>query len=141
MSALDANLREELQVELRMLQERLGITTVIVTHDHREAMTMSDLVVVMSTAEVQQVGPPLEIYRNPGNAFVADFIGSSNLLEATIESPTSVRLRDNRFDVSAIPDGTGPGDKVMLSARPEDVHVLPTSSTSANRESVRQLGK
>lgn len=145
LSALDANLREELQVELRMLQESLGITTVIVTHDQREAMTMSDLVVVMSTAEVQQVGPPLEIYRNPGNAFVADFIGSSNLLEATIESPTSVRLRDNRFDVSAIPDGTGPGDKVMLSARPEDVHVLPTSSTSANRLSgkvsfVRDVG-
>ena len=133
LSALDANLREELQVELRMLQERLGITTVIVTHDQREAMTMSDLVVVMSTAEVQQVGPPLEIYRNPANAFVADFIGSSNLLEATAESQSTVLIGTQTFEVGSIPEGCQAGERVMLSARPEDVHILPVSNTGQNR--------
>ena len=133
LSSLDAKLREELQVELRMLQERLGITTVIVTHDQREALTMSDLVVVMSTAQVQQIGPPLEVYRNPTNAFVADFIGSSNLLEATVESKSSVLIGSLAFAVSSTPEGSETGEKVVLSARPEDVHVLPISNTGANR--------
>jgi len=133
LAALDANLREELQVELRMLQERLGITTVVVTHDQREAMTMSDTVVVMSTAEVQQVGAPLEIYRNPINAFVADFIGSSNLLDATLESNSSVLIDTQSFQVGSTPEGAGVGEKVVLSARPEDVHVLPVSNTGPNR--------
>ena len=145
LAALDANLREELQVELRMLQERLGITTVVVTHDQREAMTMSDLVVVMSTAEVQQIGAPLEIYRNPINAFVADFIGSSNLLDATMESESSVLIGSQSFQVGSTPEGSSAGDKVVLSARPEDVHVLPVSNTGQNRLSgkvsfVRDVG-
>ncbi|MCB1719832.1 MAG: ATP-binding cassette domain-containing protein, partial [Candidatus Competibacteraceae bacterium] len=79
LSALDAKLRETMQVELRLLQQRLGITTIVVTHDQREAMTMADQVVVMSQGEVQQVGAPLDIYRNPQTTFVADFIGTSNL--------------------------------------------------------------
>ncbi len=133
LSALDAKLREELQVELRMLQERLGITTVIVTHDQREALTMSDLVVVMSTAVVQQIGPPLEIYRNPINAFVADFIGSSNLLEATIESQSSVLIGTQAFQVRSTPEGCKAGEQVVLSARPEDVHILPISNAGQNR--------
>lgn len=145
LAALDANLREDLQVELRMLQERLAITTVVVTHDQREAMTMSDLVVVMSTAEVQQIGAPLEIYRNPINAFVADFIGSSNLLDATMESESSVLIGTQSFQVGSIPEGSSPGEKVVLSARPEDVHVLPVSNTGQNRLSgkvsfVRDVG-
>jgi len=145
LSALDANLREDLQVELRMLQERLAITTVIVTHDQREAMTMSDVVVVMSTAEVQQVGAPLEIYRNPKNAFVADFIGSSNLLKATVKSPSSIVIGTETFNVGKVPEGSNTGDEVMLSARPEDVHILPVSNTGQNRLSgkvsfVRDVG-
>ena len=127
LSSLDANLREELQVELRMLQERLAITTIIVTHDQREAMTMSDLVVVMSTARVQQTGPPLEIYRHPSNSFVANFIGSSNLLDAIIESDQSVRIGQNRLEVAAIPTGAKPGEEVVVSIRPEDVSVLKNS--------------
>ena len=133
LSALDANLREELQVELRMLQQRLGITTVIVTHDQREAMTMSDLVVVMSTARVQQVGEPLDIYRNPQTAFVADFIGSSNLLEATALPDKRVAIGEESFDVAAIVEGVKEGESVIVSARPEDVHVLPISNTGSNR--------
>ena len=133
LSALDANLREEMQVELKMLQQRLGITTIIVTHDQREAMTMSDLVVVMSTARVQQVGPPLEIYRNPANAFVAEFIGTSNLLEVTASNATAVALGERSFAVPGLPDGAQVGDALVLSVRPEDVHVLPASAEGPNR--------
>src|SRR5918996_4656006 len=80
LSALDANLREQLQVELRLLQQQLGITTIMVTHDQRESMTMSDLVVVMNAGRIEQVGGPLDVYRRPGSPFVAGFIGRTNLL-------------------------------------------------------------
>jgi putative spermidine/putrescine transport system ATP-binding protein len=83
MSALDAKLREEMQVELRMLQQRLGITTIVVTHDQREAMTMADRIVVMSDGRPEQVGTPREIYHHPATAFVAGFIGKANMLEGT----------------------------------------------------------
>jgi len=133
LSALDANLREEMQVELRMLQERLGITTIIVTHDQREAMTMSDEVVVMSTARVQQMGPPLEIYRNPASAFVAEFIGTSNLIKGTMGDPGHVVIGTDSFATQDSPDGVGKGDEVVVSIRPEDVMVHPQSSEGGNR--------
>ncbi|MGH6720335.1 MAG: ABC transporter ATP-binding protein [Alphaproteobacteria bacterium] len=133
LSALDAKLREEMQVELRMLQERLGITTIIVTHDQREAMTMSDLVVVMSTATVRQVGPPLAIYRNPADAFVASFIGTSNLIEARVSEDGTIVIGDRPFQVPGVPDGATQGDAVMLSIRPEDVHMLPPGDPGPNR--------
>ena len=133
LSALDAKLREEMQVELRMLQERLGITTIIVTHDQREAMTMSDLVVVMSTAKVQQVGPPLEIYRSPATAFVADFIGSSNLVDAACVDVATVCIGESEFTVPAVPEGARAGDALTLTIRPEDVHILPSGDGATNR--------
>ena len=83
LSALDAKLREAMQVELRQLQQRLGITTIVVTHDQREAMTMADLVVVMGEGKIRQAASPIEIYRKPADAFVADFIGSTNLLDVS----------------------------------------------------------
>ena len=92
MSALDANLREALQVELRLLQQRLGITTIMVTHDQREAMTMSDVVVVMNDGRVEQAGPPLEVYRQPSTAFVARFMGATNLLPAKVHGPDAVKV-------------------------------------------------
>ncbi len=137
LSALDAKLREEMQVELRMLQERLQITTIIVTHDQREAMTMSDLVVVMSTARVQQAGPPLEIYRSPATAFVADFIGSSNLIDVACVDATTVRIGESEFTVPSVPDGARAGDDLTLTIRPEDVHVLPAGDAAPNRLSGR----
>ncbi|HVG49027.1 MAG TPA: ABC transporter ATP-binding protein, partial [Rubellimicrobium sp.] len=82
LSALDANLREHMQMELRQLQGRLGVTTVVVTHDQKEALTMADVVIVMDRGRVQQMGAPMEVYRDPANAFVAGFIGTSNLLPA-----------------------------------------------------------
>ena len=86
LSALDAKLREAMQVELRQLQQQLGITTIVVTHDQREAMTMADLVVVMGNGKIRQAASPIEIYRKPADAFVADFIGSTNLLDVTADS-------------------------------------------------------
>lgn len=82
LSALDANLREDMRVELKRIQEQIGITTVFVTHDQSEALAMSDILVVMSNGRVEQVGDPKEIYSNPTSRFVADFLGTSNILEA-----------------------------------------------------------
>jgi putative spermidine/putrescine transport system ATP-binding protein len=149
LSALDANLREAMQIELRQLQQRLGVTTIVVTHDQSEAMTMSDLVVVMSNAEVQQIGPPLEIYRRPANRFVADFIGTSNLLPVRALGNRSVEFAGRTFRVGSDLVGAGAGAEaggaaVML-ARPEDVHVLADRQEGENRiagsvDFIRDLG-
>ena len=133
LSALDAKLREEMQVELRILQERLGITTIIVTHDQREAMTMSDEVVVMSTARIQQMGSPLEIYRNPASAFVAEFIGTSNLIAVKVVSGSAVEAHGQEFGVASMADGLTVGNDAVLSVRPEEVHVLPASHDGPNQ--------
>ena len=133
MSALDANLREAMQIELRQLQQRLGVTTIVVTHDQGEAMTMSDLVVVMSNAQVQQVGPPLEIYRSPANTFVADFIGTSNLLAGTSEGPGRITVAGSAFEVPAGRAAADKGAAVTVLVRPEDVHVLPGHTAGPNR--------
>ncbi len=122
LSALDANLREQLQVELRLLQQKLGITTIMVTHDQRESMTMSDLVVVMRTGLIEQVGEPLEVYRRPATAFVAGFIGTTNLLPGRAAGDGAVRIREREFLV--IGEGPGEGRNVVVSVRPEDAHLL-----------------
>lgn len=135
LSALDAKLREEMQVELRILQERLGITTIIVTHDQREAMTMSDEVVVMSTARIAQMGAPLDIYRNPASAFVAEFIGTSNLLNAQQAGDNKVTIEGQTIETEGFPDSLKPEDGIIVSVRPEDVHVFPESNEGPNRMS------
>jgi putative spermidine/putrescine transport system ATP-binding protein len=137
LSALDANLREAMQIELRQLQQRLGVTTIVVTHDQSEAMTMSDLVVVMSNAEV------------PANRFVADFIGTSNLLPVRALGNRSVEFAGRTFRVGSDLVGAGAGAEaggaaVML-ARPEDVHVLADRQEGENRiagsvDFIRDLG-
>jgi putative spermidine/putrescine transport system ATP-binding protein len=123
LSALDAKLREEMQVEFKLLQQRLGITTILVTHDQREAMTMADRVVVLNDGEVQQVGTPLEIYRRPANAFVADFIGTSNLIDCQVADRGHVRANGHTLAVAELPAGLQPGDPARVSVRPEDVRV------------------
>lgn len=115
MSALDAKLREEMQVELRLLQQRLGITTIVVTHDQREAMTMADSIVVMSNGRVEQVAAPQDIYHKPANAFVADFIGKANFFDGVYQSGTVViGERALRADAPF-----RPGSPVKLAIRPE----------------------
>lgn len=118
-SALDAKLREEMQNELRALQQRLKITTILVTHDQREAMTMADTIVVMGEGKIQQHGPPVAIYRRPANRFVADFIGASNLLPVEILDGQTVRYGATALRVGAT-CGVG-GALASLAIRPEDV--------------------
>jgi putative spermidine/putrescine transport system ATP-binding protein len=120
LSALDAKLRETMQVELRQLQQKLGITTIVVTHDQREAMTMADLVVVMGEGRIRQVAPPVEIYRRPADAFVADFIGSTNLLPVEADSAGRVVAAGAPLAGLTMPDGLS---KAVMSIRPEDVHL------------------
>ncbi|PPC79366.1 polyamine ABC transporter ATP-binding protein [Pokkaliibacter plantistimulans] len=141
LSALDAKLRESMQVEIRQLQQKLNITTIMVTHDQREAMTMADLVVVLGEQRVQQVGSPLEIYRRPANAFVADFIGSGNLFPATLREPGLAELpdgsviavmKDERADQRpASGDARGKGDAVQLLVRPEDIRLEAVAGSHA----------
>lgn len=120
LSALDAKLREAMQVELRQLQQQLGITTIVVTHDQREAMTMADQVVIMNKGQVIQAASPLEIYRRPADHFVADFIGSTNLLGVYADNGNHARFRD-----VIIPDLILPADlhEATISIRPEEVQI------------------
>jgi spermidine/putrescine transport system ATP-binding protein len=131
LGALDAKLRRDLQVELKALQETVGITFLYVTHDQEEALTMSDHLAVMRGGVVQQIGSPREVYEEPGNAYVASFLGVSNLMEATSEGGGRVRLgetglRAERGDQAA----TG---AVQLTIRPERVRVEPAGTSGENR--------
>ena len=117
MSALDAKLREEMQVELRQLQRRLDITTIVVTHDQREAMSMADAVVVMSDGRVEQAGTPAEVYHRPRNAFVAGFVGRASFLDGVAEGG-AVRVGDVRLEVEP-PVRFLDGAPVTLACRPE----------------------
>ena len=141
LSALDANLREHMQVELRQLQQRLGVTTLVVTHDQKEALTMADLVIVMNEGKVQQAGAPMEIYRDPANAFVAGFIGQSNLLPCTLGSDGSVDLGGTRLALDPqdrVKTQPGPA---MLSIRPEDLRPDPQGPITARVAFIRDLGE
>jgi putative spermidine/putrescine transport system ATP-binding protein len=139
LSALDAKLREAMQVELRQLQQQLGITTIVVTHDQREAMTMADTVVVMKGGEIRQAASPIEIYRRPADTFVADFIGSTNLLEAEADSTGRVTVLGQ--PVSGVSLGADTR-KATLSIRPEDVHLTApgNGALSGTVTFVRDLG-
>lgn len=126
LSALDANLREHMQIELRQLQQKLGVTTVVVTHDQREALTMSDIVIVMDKGKVMQAGPPIEIYRRPVNAFVAGFIGTSNLIPCQVTSALTVNVMGQTIDLADRGSVTTEvGASAILSVRPEDVVITP----------------
>jgi putative spermidine/putrescine transport system ATP-binding protein len=137
LSALDAKLREAMQVELRQLQRRLGITTIVVTHDQREAMTMADLIVVMGSGRIRQAGTPLDIYRRPSDAFVAGFIGASNLLPARAD-PRGAAVPGGLIPGLAI----APGGSAVVSVRPEDIRlVAPGGASMLGRVNfVRDLG-
>ena len=139
LSALDAKLREAMQVELRQLQQRLGITTIVVTHDQREAMTRADLVVVMGHGKILQAAPPIEIYRKPADAFVADFIGITNLLPAEADSAGRTTILGTAIPGLTMPAGQ---TKASVSIRPEDVHLgAPGGSAITGEVSfVRDLG-
>jgi iron(III) transport system ATP-binding protein len=121
LSNLDAKLREQMRVEIRELQQRIGITTVYVTHDQVEAMSISDLIMVMNAGVVEQVGPPAEIYASPKSRFVADFIGKANFAAAEVVDSTHVRLCGKIFRVR--PHGRRPGEAATLVLRPEALRI------------------
>ncbi len=121
LSALDAKLREDMQVELRQLQQKLGITTIVVTHDQREAMTMADLVVVMGEGRIRQAGTPVEIYRTPADTFVADFIGATNLLAVRKGSGASALFGNQVIAGLNLPQTK---EAITVSIRPEDLHIV-----------------
>lgn len=139
MSALDAKLREDMQVELRLLQQRLGITTIVVTHDQREAMTMADTIVVMSNGRVEQVAPPQEIYHKPANAFVADFIGKANFFDGVYHTG-SVKIGVETLNV---PANFAQNSPVRLAIRPESAALVAEpgpNCINAEVSFVRDLG-
>ncbi len=122
LGALDLKLRKEMQIELKNMQMQLGITFIYVTHDQEEALTMSDTVVVMNNGKIQQVGTPEDIYNEPKNAFVADFIGESNILTGTMIDDYSVEINGIVFD--CVDFGFDKDEKVDVVIRPEDIEIL-----------------
>ena len=122
LSNLDAKLREQMRVEIRDLQQRLGITTIYVTHDQVEAMSISDEIVVMNEGRVEQTGTPTQVYARPANVFVADFIGKANILPATATGPAEIELAGVRIGVEGAAALT-PGAAVQVVLRPEAIAV------------------
>ena len=125
LGALDLKLRKEMQLELKGIQKQLGITFIYVTHDQEEALTMSDTVVVMNRGNIQQVGSPIDIYNEPINAFVADFIGESNIIPGTMLRDLMVRFADREF--TCVDSGFGENTPVDVVIRPEDIKVVAES--------------
>jgi spermidine/putrescine transport system ATP-binding protein len=136
LGALDAKLRKALQVELKALQERIGITFIYVTHDQEEALTMSDRLAVMSNGRIEQVGPPKEVYEEPATAYVADFLGVSNLMAASVELGAAngrCRLRLGTFVLEAAQGAVGASGEVKITIRPERVELDPHGTQGENR--------
>ncbi len=125
LGALDLKLRKDMQVELKNIQQRLGITFIYVTHDQEEALSMSDTIVVMDSGVIQQIGTPTDIYNEPKNAFVADFIGESNIIEGVMRADFRVEMAGHSF--KCLDKGFGVDENVDVVVRPEDVDVVPVS--------------
>ena len=122
LAALDLKMRKDMQMELKQMHEALGITFIYVTHDQEEALTLSDTVVVMSEGKIQQIGAPIDIYNEPVNSFVADFIGESNILNGTMIRDKEVEFIGHKFE--CVDAGFGANVPVDVVVRPEDVYIL-----------------
>ncbi len=127
LGALDLKLRKDMQVELKKIQQQTGITFLFVTHDQEEALSMSDTVVVMDKGEIQQIGTPTDIYNEPQNAFVADFIGESNILDGMMLEDYWVKFAGRKF--RCLDSGFGRNVPVDVVIRPEDIDVTEPDST------------
>jgi len=119
-------LRKDMQNELKRIQQQLGITFIYVTHDQEEALAMSDTIVVMDKGNIQQIGTPEMIYNEPKNAFVADFIGESNILDGIMLEDYSVEFFGRRFQ--CVDKGFAPNESVDVVIRPEDIDIVPAES-------------
>ena len=131
LSALDAKVRARLRQEIKALHRTLDVTTIMVTHDQEEALTMADRIVVMNQGVIEQVGTPNEVYDTPETAFVADFIGAMNFLQATRETAEKMRVGKSVLDCPQA--ATHPGKELCLALRPEDVVIEPTDDGRPNR--------
>lgn len=125
LAALDLKMRKDMQMELKEMHKRLGITFVYVTHDQEEALTLSDTIVVMSEGRIQQIGTPTDIYNEPVNSFVADFIGESNILNGTMVKDRLVSFCGRDFE--CVDEGFGENVPVDVVVRPEDLYIFPVS--------------
>lgn len=122
LAALDLKLRKDMQIELKEMHEKLGITFIYVTHDQEEALTLSDTIVVMNEGKIQQIGSPADIYNEPQNSFVADFIGESNILNARMIADRRVEFIGHEFD--CVDEGFGEDVPVDVVVRPEDIYIM-----------------
>ncbi len=134
LSALDYKLRKDMQIELKRLQAETGITFIFVTHDQEEALTMSDRIAVMSAGKIQQIGSPREIYDEPVNRFVADFIGETNFLTGTLrrvaDGMVEVDLSGGGVIMATLPKGAESSGEVTVVLRPEHAFLAPKASKS-----------
>ena len=122
LGALDAKLRKEMQVELKKIQQEVGITFIFVTHDQEEALSMSDTVVVMNNGKIQQIGTPVDIYNEPENRFVADFIGESNIIEGNMIRDCLVKFDGYEFE--CVDKGFKENEEIEVVLRPEDIEIV-----------------
>jgi len=136
LSALDARVRLGLRRRIREIHDRLGITTIMVTHDQEEALTTADRIVVMNQGEIAQVGTPEEIYRDPRGSFVADFVGTMNFLPGTVCEPGRVRLGSLELDCEAARET---GREVLICVRPEDVTIHRNGAPNTLSMSIRSM--
>ena len=139
LSALDAKIRVALRKEIRAIQRQFGITTVYVTHDQEEALSLSDRVVVMSEGRIEQIGAPPEIYNFPATPFVASFVGTLNLLQATVVDGTAARLSIDEQEIRGARPGTGSGQRVTVALRPEAVELGETGGSNRLRGEVEDV--
>ena len=123
LAALDLKLRKDMQIELKRIQQQVGITFIYVTHDQEEALTMSDTIVVMDKGSIQQIGTPEDIYNEPKNAFVADFIGESNIIDGIMLQDNLVQMYSKTFP--CLDGGFAPNEPVDVVIRPEDIDIVP----------------
>src|SRR5580765_663742 len=135
LSALDAKVRVHLRHEIRQLQRRVGVTTIMVTHDQEEALTIADRIVVMNHGVIEQVGTPVEVYRRPASPFVADFIGVMNFVAGTVVRDGAVRL--GRTELACDVDGVAAGTDVTLAIRPEDIEIHDAGRSAPNTLAMR----
>ena len=135
LAALDLKMRKDMQMELKEMHRSLGITFVYVTHDQEEALTLSDTIVVMNEGVIQQIGSPTDIYNEPCNAFVADFIGESNILNATMVRDRLVSFMGKEFE--CIDEGFGENTPVDVVVRPEDVYIIRNAEAAMFHGTVR----
>ncbi len=131
LSALDAKVRLRLRREIRDLQRRLGVTTIMVTHDQEEALSVADRIVVMKDGRIEQIGTPIDIYQNPATPFVADFVGTMNFFRARVKRPGLCEL--GALSLRCPTDGFHQGDEVILAIRPEDVVLGASEPQPDNR--------